>query len=85
MAAEGGLIGGFVLGGDQAEGFVLVLGFEGFLFFGYYVLYTIFLVLSIQKSELLSNFTIGMVWFVFPLTILTLLILLYRESRKKAD
>ena len=34
MQAERGRVLGFVLGGDEAEGFVLVAGFEGGLLFG---------------------------------------------------
>lgn len=56
---------------------------EGLVFFAYYVAYTTFLILSSKQSAFLHNFTTAMVWFVFPLTGLTLVMLLFRESKKK--
>lgn len=55
---------------------------EGFIFFGYYVAYTAFLILSNQNSAYLSDFTAAMTWFVFPLTVLTLVVLFLRERRQ---
>ena len=57
---------------------------EGLVFLAYYVVYTIFLILSSQGSASLSNLTTAMLWFVLPLTVLTLVVVLIREFRKTA-
>lgn len=46
---------------------------EGGLFFGYYLLYTGYLVLHSTQHELLGPFSQTMSWFVLPLTAVTLL------------
>jgi cation:H+ antiporter len=56
---------------------------EGFVFFGYYVAYTAYLILASRQDATLPTFTRAMAWFVIPLTILTLGILVARELRKQ--
>jgi cation:H+ antiporter len=55
---------------------------EGGLFIGYYVAYTAFLVLSARHHESLPAFSAVMLWFVVPLTIVTLLASLLRAQRR---
>jgi cation:H+ antiporter len=54
---------------------------EGWLFFGYYVAYMLYLILTAAQHHTLSQFRIVMIWFVIPLTVVTLLIFVYRTSR----
>ncbi len=60
---------------------------EGAVFLGYYVAYTIFLILYSQKHASLGVFTQAMVWFVMPLTVITVAAVAfmdYRNKKKKA-
>jgi cation:H+ antiporter len=54
---------------------------EGAVFFGYYIAYTVYLVLDAQQHDALHGFSRVMVWFVLPLTALTLLVILARSTR----
>lgn len=56
---------------------------EGFVFLGYYVAYTAYLVLKTQEHASLEVFRNAMIWFVVPLTVLTLVVVTLREMRKK--
>jgi cation:H+ antiporter len=56
---------------------------EGGLFFGYYIAYTIYLILTATRHHTASQFRIVMLWFVIPLTVVTLLIFVYRTARAK--
>lgn len=57
---------------------------EGGLFLAYYVAYTAFLVLDAQEHHAIPVFSSVMMWFVIPLTVLTLAIVATRELRKRA-
>ena len=52
---------------------------EGFLFVGYYVAYTTYLLLDATDATFLDPFRVGMVFFVLPLTTVTLVIVGYRS------
>jgi cation:H+ antiporter len=56
---------------------------EGFVFLGYYVAYTAYLVLKTQEHASLEAFRDAMIWFVVPLTVLTLVVVTLRELRRK--
>jgi cation:H+ antiporter len=56
---------------------------EGALFFGYYIAYTAFLILSASQHQALPLFSRVMMSFVIPLTFITLLILVVQAVRKK--
>jgi cation:H+ antiporter len=56
---------------------------EGFVFLGYYVAYTAYLVLKTQEHASLEVFRNAMIWFVVPLTVLTLAVVTLREMRKR--
>jgi cation:H+ antiporter len=60
----------------------LISRWEGWLFFGYYVAYTAFLILASQQHDALPAFSRVMGLFVIPLTTVTLIILAAR-SRKR--
>jgi cation:H+ antiporter len=56
---------------------------EGFVFLGYYVAYTAYLILKSQQNASLEMFRNAMIWFAVPLTVLTLVVVTLREMRKK--
>jgi cation:H+ antiporter len=59
----------------------MILRWEGALFLGYYAAYTIYLLLAASQHALLRPFSIVMVLFVVPLTVVTLLVVLVRARR----
>ena len=56
---------------------------EGAVFLGYYVAYTAYLILDNTGHAALPVFSQAMMWFVVPLTVLTLGIVLWREIRRR--
>jgi cation:H+ antiporter len=56
---------------------------EGLVFLGYYVAYTIFIILKSMDYAALEVFNNAMIWFVVPLTVLTLVVVTVRELRMK--
>ncbi len=54
---------------------------EGGLFLGYYVAYTVYLVLDATSYAGLPLFAAAMIWFVVPLTAVTLIVLTVRAVR----
>lgn len=52
---------------------------NGALLFGYYIAYTVFLVMSATANPALTTFAQAMLWFVLPLTVITLGIGAVRE------
>ncbi len=59
----------------------VIARWEGFVFFGYYVAYTAYLILDSVQHEALPAFTTMMLIFVIPLTVLTLLVVTIRTVR----
>lgn len=55
---------------------------EGGVFLGYYAAYTIYLILAAKDHDSLPIFSMIMVWFVIPLTLLTTATLIHRASRQ---
>ncbi|MCS7011646.1 MAG: calcium/sodium antiporter, partial [Anaerolineales bacterium] len=56
---------------------------EGLLFLGYYATYTAYLVLKSSEHAALPAFQQAVIWFVFPLTLLTLGITMWQEVRQR--
>ncbi len=56
----------------------LIARWEGWLFLGYYIAYTLYLILTASQHTLLPAFSGAMVLFVLPLTALTLIFLAWR-------
>jgi cation:H+ antiporter len=59
----------------------IIARWEGFLFLGYYVAYTTYLVLQSTHHDMLSAFSEIMVVFVIPLTVVTLAVVTWRALR----
>lgn len=60
----------------------LIARWEGILFFAYYIIYTIYLIMMAAEHDLLPLFNQAMAWFVIPLTIITIVIVVVRQWRK---
>ncbi|MFY2764180.1 calcium/sodium antiporter [Arenimonas sp. MALMAid1274] len=60
----------------------LIARWEGAVFLGYYVAYTVYLVLNAQAHDALDEFTLVMQTVVIPLTALTLAAVAWRESSR---
>jgi cation:H+ antiporter len=56
---------------------------EGVLFLGYYLAYTLFLALSATRSDMLPVFSRTMLWYVIPITAITLLVVFVRTIRAR--
>lgn len=56
---------------------------EGGVFLGYYAAYTGYLILAAKEHDALPMFSMVMMWFVIPLTLLTAAIAIYRTSTKQ--
>lgn len=54
---------------------------EGALLLGYYVAYTLYLVLAVSHHDALPEFSAVMLYFVIPLTVVTMVIIALREIR----
>lgn len=61
----------------------LIARWEGGLFLGYYVVYTLYLVLAASQHDILPAFSNVMGLFVLPLTAITLVILAWRALRSE--
>jgi cation:H+ antiporter len=59
----------------------VIARWEGWLFLGYYAIYTTYLVLDATEHDVLPAFSTVMLAFVVPLTVLTLLVLMVRDIR----
>ncbi|MFP5401029.1 MAG: sodium:calcium antiporter, partial [Gammaproteobacteria bacterium] len=55
---------------------------NGAMFVGYYVAYTMYLVFTAQQAPALHSLNVAMLWFVIPLTLVTLSVSVFRELRK---
>ncbi len=56
---------------------------EGGLLLGYYVAYTLYLVLAATAHDALPRFNLIMLYFVIPLTLMTLVVVLTQEIRRR--
>jgi cation:H+ antiporter len=63
-----------------ANGYSL-LRWEGFLFLGYYVAYLGWLVLDSSEHPIREEYAVAMLGFVLPLTIITVMVIAYRDRR----
>ncbi|MGM0982658.1 MAG: calcium/sodium antiporter [Pseudomonadota bacterium] len=55
---------------------------EGGVFFGYYLAYTLYLILAAARHDALPGFGMVMLYFVLPITVLTLALLTFRDLRR---
>lgn len=57
---------------------------EGALLLGYYVAYTLYLILAASEHDALPEFSAAMLYFVIPITAITLFGLAFRQLRSRA-
>lgn len=57
---------------------------EGAVFLGYYAAYTGYLVLTAQRHDALPVFSAVMLWFVIPLTVVTLGVITWRAAQRRS-
>jgi cation:H+ antiporter len=55
---------------------------EGGLFLGYYVIYTTYLIMNAAHYAALGSFRMAMLWFVIPLTVVTLAVSVWQSARR---
>ncbi|NJM08943.1 calcium/sodium antiporter [Candidatus Gracilibacteria bacterium] len=60
----------------------MIARWEGGLFLGYYIAYTLYLLLSATQAANLRIFSVAMLTFVIPLTIVTLIVITARNVRR---
>jgi cation:H+ antiporter len=60
-----------------------VTRWEGALFFGYWIAYTLYVVLAASQHDSLDEYGRVMTFFVIPLTVITLAVVLSREARRR--
>lgn len=58
---------------------------EGFLLLGYYIAYTVYLILAASHHDALSSFSAAILYFVIPLTAITLIIVTVQEIRQRKN
>jgi cation:H+ antiporter len=63
----------------------LISRWEGAVFLGYYVAYTLYLVLDATEHEALPLFSNAMLFFILPMTALTLLTVVVRAIRERRN
>lgn len=56
---------------------------EGVVLLGYYIAYTVYLVLAASHHQALASFSTAMVYFVLPLTAITIVIVALQEMRRR--
>ncbi|MCA9409615.1 MAG: calcium/sodium antiporter [Candidatus Omnitrophica bacterium] len=56
----------------------VIARWEGFIFLGYYVAYVVYLFLAATEHDALPIFSMTMAWFVMPITVITLVVVLVR-------
>jgi cation:H+ antiporter len=61
----------------------VIARWEGWLFLGYYMAYTAYLILDATQHDALPTLSIAMLAFIVPLTVLTLMVLVLREVRAR--
>lgn len=57
----------------------IISRWEGFFFLGYYIAFTVYLILTATEHHLLPYFNTAMGWFVIPMTLMTGLFMLVKE------
>ncbi len=58
---------------------------EGGILLGYYLLYTLYLIFASTRHDLLNEYSAVLVWFVIPLTALTVIITLVQDLRRRRN
>jgi cation:H+ antiporter len=60
----------------------LIARWEGAVFVGYYLAYTLYLILAATEHQALDEYRVAMLGFVLPLTVLTIAVIAWRSLRR---
>jgi cation:H+ antiporter len=61
----------------------VIARWEGFVFLAYYVVYTVYLILAATQNTALTTLNAALIWFVLPITIITLLVMTVGSLRAR--
>jgi cation:H+ antiporter len=61
----------------------VIARWEGFVFLAYYVTYTVYLVLAATQNTALTTLNAALIWFVLPITVLTLIVMTMGSLRAR--
>ena len=61
----------------------VIARWEGFVFLAYYVVYTVYLILAATQNTALTTLNAALIWFVLPITVLTLLVMTVGSLRER--
>jgi cation:H+ antiporter len=61
----------------------VIARWEGFVFLAYYVIYTVYLILAATQNNALTTLDAALLWFVLPMTVITLLVLTVGSLRAR--
>lgn len=61
----------------------IISRWEGVLFMSYYIAYTLFLIFNATQHELLPVFNNVMLYFAIPITVVTILVIVFQEFRER--
>jgi cation:H+ antiporter len=61
----------------------VIARWEGFVFLAYYVTYTVYLVLAATQNTALTTLNAALIWFVLPITVLTLIVMTVGSLRAR--
>ncbi len=64
---------------------LVIARWEAALFLGYYVAYTVYLILRAAEHDALQEFGLVLLVFAVPLTVVTLALVAFREVRRRGD
>jgi cation:H+ antiporter len=53
----------------------VIARWEGFVFLAYYIIYTLYLILAATQNTALTTLNAALIWFVLPITVLTLIVM----------
>lgn len=61
----------------------MIARWEGLLFFVYYIIFTVYLVMTATQHEYLPLINNAVLWFIIPLTLITIAVITVRELKNK--
>jgi cation:H+ antiporter len=63
----------------------LIARWEGILFMGYFIAYLLYLILQARHHEMLALYSNVMLIYVIPITVVTLVIVMWRSIRARRE
>jgi cation:H+ antiporter len=63
----------------------VIARWEGFVFLAYYIIYTVYLILAATQNPALTTLNMALIWFVLPITFITLVVLTVGSLRARSQ